>query len=215
VQGTSMVIARTQAYALRRLEALVDRTERSTKVGTLADALGDADGEAQEWLAVLARCVQLQEELGVLELDRVLDSTPDQLDQHRHALAAARSARRAIIAQATERLLTSLRAAGGDANRRVLFHPNASPAVVRTSNRIAADVGELRAVVGVAEATEALDVRRWGDAATEAGTRALEAGTDGVGDAIRVGGTAIRIGCDAAMTVAERIAERVRRRGDR
>jgi len=44
------------------------------------ELVSDGDG-----LAVLARTFQLQDGVAVLELDRVLDASPDELDNHRSA----------------------------------------------------------------------------------------------------------------------------------
>jgi hypothetical protein len=86
VQATSMTIARTQAYALRQLGALAEKVEHKANIGDLAKTAKDAESEVREWLAVLARCFQLQDAIAVLELDRVLDAAPEELDQHRLAL---------------------------------------------------------------------------------------------------------------------------------
>ena len=74
VQATVMTIARTQAYALRQLDALAEKLERDAKIGELAKAAKEAVSNVEEWLAVLARCFQLQDAIAVLELDRVLDA---------------------------------------------------------------------------------------------------------------------------------------------
>ena len=75
VQGTSMTVARTQAYALRQLDALAEKMEKKANLGDLAKASKEAESKVKEWLAVLARCFQLQDGLAVLELDRVLDAS--------------------------------------------------------------------------------------------------------------------------------------------
>jgi hypothetical protein len=90
VQSTAMTIARTQAYALRQLDALAESMEHKAKIGDLAKASKDAESTVREWLAVLARCFQLHDAIAVLELDRVLDATPDELDRHRLALRVCR-----------------------------------------------------------------------------------------------------------------------------
>ena len=89
----------TQAYALRQLDALAEKLERKTKIGDLAEAAKEAEAKAQEWLAVLARCFQLQDAIAVLELDRVLDAAPDELDGHRLGLKAARQDRLELISR--------------------------------------------------------------------------------------------------------------------
>jgi hypothetical protein len=74
VQATSATIARTQAYALRQLDALAEKMERESKMGNLAKTAKEAESKVQGWLVVLARCFQLQDAIAVLELDRVLDA---------------------------------------------------------------------------------------------------------------------------------------------
>lgn len=93
VQATSATIARTQAYALRQLDALAEKMERKNKIGDLAKTAKEVESKVQGWLVVLARCFQLQEAIAVLELDRVLDAAPDDLDGHRLGLKASRQKR--------------------------------------------------------------------------------------------------------------------------
>jgi hypothetical protein len=63
-----VTIAETQAYALRQLDALAEKRERKTKVGDLAKAAKESEPSCGEWLAVLARCLQLQDAVAELEL---------------------------------------------------------------------------------------------------------------------------------------------------
>ena len=123
VQATSATIARTQAYALRQLDALAEKMERKTKIGDLADVAKEAESKVQGWLVVLARCFQLQDAIAVLELDRVLDAAPDDLDGHRLGLKASRRKRLDTISRSTERLMARMDAAADTANAKVLLHP--------------------------------------------------------------------------------------------
>ena len=102
----------------------------------------EAEAEVQTWLVVLARCFELHDAVGVLELDRVLDASPDELDRHRLGLKSARRDRLDLISERTEHLLDRMNAAVGMANSRVLFNPKQSPAVVRSSNHVATEVHE-------------------------------------------------------------------------
>jgi hypothetical protein len=102
VQATSATIARTQAYALRQLDALSEKTERKAGIGDLAKMAKEAESKVQGWLFVLARCFQLQDAIAVLELDRVLDAAPDDLDGHRLGLKASRQKRLDTISRSTE-----------------------------------------------------------------------------------------------------------------
>lgn len=215
VQTTSMTIARTQAYALRQLDALAEKMEQKTKIGDLAKISKDAEFTVREWLAVLARCFQLHDAIGVLELDRVLDTSPDEMDRHRLALRTARQNRMELISRSTERLMARMDAAVGAANTKVLLHSTASPAVVRSSNHVAIAVVDFHGRLGIERDRQSLDARRWVDAAAETRDKVLETGAEGVDAARRLGMETL----DRARTVTGKLSngvtERVlRRRGD-
>ncbi|GHD06239.1 hypothetical protein [Zhihengliuella salsuginis] len=187
VQATSGTIARTQAYSLRQLDALAGKLESKKKMGDLAEATREAEEKVQEWLAVLARCFQLQEAIAVLELDRVLDSTPEELDQHRLGVKVARQNRIELISQSTERLMGRMDVAAGTANAKVLFSPTASQSVVRSSNHVSTAVVEFHGVLGVDHNREALEAKRWLEAAGEARDKVLETGVEGAESVRRFG----------------------------
>jgi hypothetical protein len=102
VQASSATIARTQAYALRQLDALAEKVERGTSIADLANSAKEAESKVRGWLVVLARCFQLLDAIAVLELDRVLDAAPDDLDGHRLGLKASRQKRLETISRSTE-----------------------------------------------------------------------------------------------------------------
>lgn len=183
VQATSMMLAKTQGYALRQLDALADKVERKAKIGDLADAAEEAGTKVEEWLAVLARCFQLQDAVAVLELDRVLDAAPDELDRHRLGLRAARQGRLDLISRSTGRLMARLDAAASSANAKVLLHPAKAPVVVRSSNYVATAVLDLDERLGLDRGYDAVATRRWLDAALDVKDKALETGAGWVGSA--------------------------------
>ena len=213
VQATSMTIEQTRAYALRQLDALAEKVEHKAKIGDLAKTSKEAESKVQEWLAVLARCFQLQDAIAVLELDRVLDASPDELDRHRLGLRAARQNRLELISQSTEHLMARMdAAAAGTADTQVLLHPTASRAVVHSSNHVAAAVVEFHGRLGIQRGRQSLEARRWVDAAAEVKDKALETGAEGVDAARRLGNETL----DRARSVTDKlstgIAERALRR---
>ena len=105
VQNSAQTIHETQGYALRQLGDLADKLEEKNKIGDLAEAAKEAEAEVQKWLVVLARCFELHDAVAVLELDRVLDASPDELDRHRLGLKSARRDRLELISERTEYLL--------------------------------------------------------------------------------------------------------------
>lgn len=187
VQGTSATVACTQAYALRQLEGIAEKLHKKTDPSELAKAAKDAEVRVREWLAVLAYCFQLEDAIAVLELDRVLDASPDELDQHRLGLSDARQNRHNLIAQGTASLLVEMGETVRKANSKVLFNPFKSPAVVRSSNQVAADLIEFRARLGIESEAEASEAKRWGQAAAELRDKMLADTADGVDAARRLG----------------------------
>ncbi|WP_340560192.1 hypothetical protein [Streptomyces sp. GSL17-111] len=212
VQFAPTTIADTQAYALRQLDALAEKMERETTIGELATTAEEARRAVREWLAVLARCLHLQDAVAVLELDRVRDDSPEGLDGHRLGLNAARRDRLDHIARCTGRLIARMEAAAGTANAKVLLHPAKYPAVVRSSNDVATCVYEFNGRLGIESGRRSSEARRWVDAASEARDRALETGAKGFGAARSLGIETL----DRAGAVGGRLsgglAERARRR---
>ena len=189
--------------------------ESKRKVADLAEAADVVEAKAQEWLAVLARCWQLQDAIAVLELDRVLDATPEDLDGHRRGLQAARHDRLELLSRTTGRLLARLDAAAARANTKVLLHPGKAREVVQASNQVGDAVLGLHGRLGVEGSREAVEARRWAEAAADVRSKALETGGDGVDAARRIGTGTVRRARSAGSEVSRRVAERpvLKRRG--
>ncbi|HVF20813.1 MAG TPA: hypothetical protein VNA14_11300 [Mycobacteriales bacterium] len=186
VQSSIQTIHETQGYALREIEDLADGFEERN-IGDLAETARKAEAEVQKWLVVLARCFALHDAVGVLELDRVLDASPDELDRHRLGLKSARGDRLELISERTERLLGRMDAAVGMANSKVLFNPKQSPAVVTSSNHVATGVHEFHELLGIESGSEASEARRWREAAAERWDKTRSTGAQGIDVAKRVG----------------------------
>ncbi|PPF53693.1 hypothetical protein C5B94_09205 [Clavibacter michiganensis] len=212
VQGTSVTLGRTQGYALRQLDALAEKMEKTTKVDDLVRVTKDAEATVREWLAVLARCFQLQDAVGVLELDRVLDASPEELDQHRLALRTVRENRLAVIGRTTDRLLERMDAAAGTANAKVLLNPFDSRAVVGSSNRVATGVVQFNGLLGVADERASLEARPWLVAVGDTWDSARDQGAEGVDAARRMGMAAFGRGRAAADGLSLKLAAGALRR---
>lgn len=208
VQSASMIISRTQSYALRQLDALAEKLDSKTKVSDLAQASKDAESTVEEWLAVLARCFQLMDGISVLELDRVLDVDQAAVDRHRLGIKAARQHRLSLISQTTVRLLDRISASADNANTKVLLNPFKSGAVVRSSNEVAADVIAFNSQLGIAREHRVIETKTWLAAAGEAGERALDTGAAGAGKARRLGLKAFDHARQASGRFSAEVAER-------
>jgi len=210
VQAAPTTIAETQAYAVRQMEAVAQKLEHK---GTIADAVKvatEAEVKTREWLAVLARTFQLQDALAVLELDRVLDAAPAELDAHRQGLEAAREQRLALVAETTERLVVRMKDAAARANSRVLFNPFQSPAVVASSNHVVGSVIELHSTLGLGGESTPDEARRWADAATEVRDKAWETGAGGVDAARRMGSDSLSRARSVGDKVSSGLSARTR-----
>ncbi|MEH0932301.1 hypothetical protein [Micromonospora sp. CPCC 205558] len=198
VQATPALLARTQVYALRQLDAIAQKLDTQTNVADLAKTSKEAESKVQEWLAVLARCFQLQDAVAVLELDRVLDASPGELEEHRLAIRAARRNRLELISRSTSRLMSQMDVAAGTANAKVLLNPTTSRAVVHSTNHVETTVVDFHGRLGIERDRKSWDARGWLDAAvevrdmvldtgTEVGDKVLETGAEGIGVASRFG----------------------------
>lgn len=167
VQATSFQLARTQAYVLLQLDDISQKLAKEKSIASLVQATQEAEKPISEWLAVLARCSQLNDAVGVLELDRVLDSNPDDVESHKTALDAARQQRLELLTTSTSGLITRVEAIGAYANGKLLLNPFESPAVIKASNAIGSRVEEFQLVMEIGESREELTARLWGEAALE------------------------------------------------
>ena len=214
VQNSAQTIHETQGYALRQLGDLADKIEGKNTIGDLAETAKEAEAEVQKWLVVLARCFELHDAVGVLELDRVLDASPDELDRHRLGLRSARRNRLELISERTERLLGRMNAAVRLANSKVLFNPKQSPAVVKSSNHVAAGVHEFHELLGIESGGESSEARRWREAAAERWASARAVGASGVHTVKNFGGETRDQARSVKDKLSKRIAERKLRRSE-
>jgi hypothetical protein len=213
LHGAPQAIAETQAYALRQLDALAQKLERKASIGDLADAVREVETHVQEWLAVLARSFELQDGIAVLELDRVLDAAPDELDAHRLGLKKARQDRLDRISTCTQRILSRIEATAQTANAKVLTHPGKAPSVVRACTDASVAVTTFHDTLGIDHAHEATAARRWSEAVRESGDKALTAGSKALTTGAERAEVAKRVGDDAAArakSASAKVASRAR-----
>lgn len=215
VQGAGFTIARTQAYAIRQLDAIAEKLAKKADLGDMAKAIRDTDPRVREWLAVLARTMQLQDAVSVLELDRVLDGSSEDIEPHRAGLAAGRSNRIEVVGRTTARLLVQMDETVARANSRVLLNPFDSPAAVTSSNELSDGLTEFRGRVGIESDYEHGDARRWRRAVAETGEKVVTTGVTGAQAAKRIGAKGLEQASEAFRAVdsdGDGVADRTRAR---
>lgn len=213
IQNSALTLATTEAYALRQIDAQAEKVEKAS-VPDLATKAKAAESTVREWLAVLARCVQLQDALAILELDRVLDSAPEELDRHRLGLRAAREKRLALIHRTTEELLERMNTTIRRANAKVLLSPRPARAAVTSSTLVVGRVIDFQTALEIEDGHDSAEAKRWRTAAGEVRDKVVKTGVDGAGAAIQFGGDTagrVRSGAGRFSEGARAFREAVRR----
>lgn len=197
----SGVIAEVRAGALRKLEALADKITHGSSIGTLAKSAREIEEEVGVWLAVLARCFQLDDKYKILELDHVLETAPSSLESHRLALNTALNERRKKVSEQTHRLVNKMEETGGIATSNIILHPSAALSVVNSSNHVGDVVEEFHRPIEINFIRDGVQTVRWRDAirdpqqlksaGSEAGRKSL------AGVAVVGGGLVITLGAAA------------------
>ncbi|HMT61983.1 MAG TPA: hypothetical protein PKA24_14055 [Microthrixaceae bacterium] len=211
VQNQPTAILETEAFALRQLADLERRFDRKGSVADMVTVCEEVEGEIIKYLSVLARCVMLHDAHAILELDRVMDASPEDVDRHRLGLDVARRERSALFERATVQVLGRLNEAADTANKKVLFNPKQTPQVVGARNHVAVEVGEFHEVLGIETGAELAEARRWREAVAEQVDRARDAGSGGIEGAKRLGSEARQQASSVRGRISIGFAERRQR----
>lgn len=210
VQTNALVIARAESYALRQLRDIATKVQTGIDkgVGDVASDLAASESEVKDWLVVLAECSRLQDASGILELDRVAEVDPGDLEPHRQALLEAHRARRDRVLQTTGELLSQLASARGLAREKVLFQPRASKRVALSAVQVAEDLDGLRSAFGT-ELRDDVDVEvLWGAAVGNVVNGAARMGVSGVSKARGLGIEAANTGRSIGAATVRRLRRR-------
>ena len=100
------------------------------------------------------------------------------------------------------------------ANSKVLFNPKQSPAVVKSSNHVAAEVHEFHELLGIESGRESSEARRWREAAAERWDTARATGAPSVDAVKNFGGETRGQARSVKDKLSDRIAERKLRRSE-
>ena len=161
IESESATIGEVQSAALRELQTLAKRASGEQRVGALASEARKIEQEAGVWIAVLARCFELQDEFEILELDHVARSSPDRLEGHRQGLDENHSDRRSAIAKQTTHLLESMNKAGDIAAANILLHALAAQKTAAAINDLSAMIDNFHAPLGVETDRNVLALTPW------------------------------------------------------
>ncbi|KAB8288170.1 hypothetical protein DSM100688_1045 [Bifidobacterium ramosum] len=178
IQAIPTTIATTQAYALRQLDAISEKMENKARLKDMAETSQQQEAPIREWLAVLAKCIQMQDICATLELNRVLDSSPDDINQQRLAILDNREKRLKLITHTTEQLFQRLSGNIAMANAKVLLHPSLAKTIAESNRRMADDVNKFNVKIGIELNEQDLRTKKWLEAAKEVRDKVIETGAE-------------------------------------
>lgn len=130
-------LAYARGYAIRKVEGLTSSLATAESARDVDDASKKLAADLQEWLAILARAVQLQDMLWVVELERVMKDEPSRVDLHRQGIAAARQDQIAKAAQSLSSLVERMTQAATLAADKKVLHPMAVSRTIQALNHSA------------------------------------------------------------------------------
>lgn len=209
IQQAPMVLLQSQAYALRQLDAMAEKLEKKSSLPELAKSAKEVEPGVREWLAVVARTIQLRDMADLLALDHLLEVSPEEVEDHRLGFFAARGEQLQRIAASTDHLIARLDAIVTSANTKVVLHPKASRDAVNASNRIARTLAGLHELLGIELSRQEIEAKKWTEAVSEARDRAIESGSDGFNAAKQAGDEAVNRLLDAGSGFAGGLAEKL------
>lgn len=187
IQGSSFIIARSQAYALRQLEGISENIHSADSAADIAEITQKGNQQVRTYIEILARCIQLQNILECLELDRVLNESPEEINRYRIGLNEARESRQESIENCSSHLLREISEAVNKANSKVLFNPFKSPAAVHASKEISLQIHNFRNYIGIQSSYEEFYSREWIDAASDAKEKIISSTAKGIENAYKYG----------------------------
>lgn len=207
IQNGSTTLAQAQAYSLRQLETLCDDLAQPRKLHSMAKWLEKIEPQLAEWLAILAYCFQLQDGISIIELDRVLATSPNQVESHRRALQLSRHQRLELTVQHTDRIHKRLTEAQRLAQDKTLIHPSRSREVVEGGNRVTRLIASFHDLFELSGEFETTQAKGWWRAASELRDDIVNGGKNRLETAREIGGDALTI----AQTIGSVVVDEVTR----
>lgn len=143
IQDNSLLLKTMQSEALAQLNSLAeDIGQHPGDVGKTRKALSNAREDVPFWLGILARTLELEERQYLLELARVTDDAPGQLEAHRSGIRIARAQRGRLIMHALTAINASVRSSAELTNFDRMANPIDSKKVTDGANEIAGGINE-------------------------------------------------------------------------
>lgn len=140
VSGCPQDIATIQAYAIAKIKGLTEKVEREQDPKQVRPLTQQIRQEIHQWLGMLASAVRMQDQVPCIELARVCQEEPEQLEAYKKGIVLARNKRLAEIEQSLNALGRQLETKAGIVGGKVLLNPYSSPHAIANIESITSDL---------------------------------------------------------------------------
>lgn len=140
VSGCPQDIATIQAYAIAKIKGLTEKVEREQDPKQVRPLTQQIRQEIHQWLGMLASAVKMQDQVSCIELARVCQEEPEQLEAHKKGVVLARNKRLEEIEQSLNALGRQLETKVGIVGGKVLLNPYSSPHAIANIESITGDL---------------------------------------------------------------------------
>lgn len=140
VSGCPQDIATIQAYAIAKIKGLTEKVEREQNPKQVRPLTQQIRQEIHQWLGMLASAVRMQDQVSCIELARVCQEEPEQLEAYKKGIVLARNKRLAEIEQSLNALGRQLETKAGIVGGKVLLNPYSSPHTIANIESITSDL---------------------------------------------------------------------------
>ena len=140
MSGCPQDIATIQAYAIAKIKGLTEKVEREQDPKQVRPLTQQIRQEIHQWLGMLASAVRMQDQVSCIELARVCQEEPEQLEAYKKGIVLARNKRLAEIEQSLNALGRQLETKAGIVSGKVLLNPYSSPHAIANIESITSDL---------------------------------------------------------------------------
>lgn len=140
VSGCPQDIATIQAYAIAKIKSLTEKAEREQDPKQVRPLTQQIRQEIHQWLGMLASAVKMQDQVSCIELARVCQEEPEQLEAYKKGIVLARNKRLEEIEQSLNALGKQLEEKAKTVGGQVLLNPYSSPHAIANIESIASDL---------------------------------------------------------------------------
>ena len=140
MSGCPQDIATIQAYAIAKIKDLTEKAEREQDPKQVRPLTQQIRQEIHQWLGMLASAVKMQDQVSCIELARVCQEEPEQLEAYKKGIVLARNKRLAEIEQSLNALGRQLETKAGIVGGKVLLNPYSSPHAIANIESITSDL---------------------------------------------------------------------------